>query len=183
MDARSSPVFNTFRTASNRAKSVTPFSGTLLALDPGETTGYALFEATETDVILRDAGQLETWPFEKTLTSFEEALTQAFPIRKEDEPTHHGRDVVLFESYNVYAHKLQQHTHSSVPTIQIIGCLQTLCFQRKLVHCTQTAQVGKGFCKDDKLKTWGFYLEGKKHARDATRHGCYFLLFGHKDFR
>jgi len=169
-----SPSFDTFRTASNRAKGVVPFEGTLLSLDPGETTGYAIFVATKDSAQLFEAGQLKTWPLDDCIAALDTLLDKAFPTRQ-------STNLALFESYNVYAHKLEQHTHSSVPTVQIIGSLKTLLILRKQRWITQTAQVGKGFAKDEKLQKWGFYLEGKKHARDATRHGCYFLLFGHSE--
>lgn len=41
----------------------------------------------------------------------------------------------------------------------------------------QMAAQAKGFVDDDKLKAWGFWIKGKKHARDAIRHGVYYLLF------
>lgn len=44
----------------------------------------------------------------------------------------------------------------------------------------QMAVTAKNFCTDDKLKQWGFWQAGQKHARDSIRHGCYFLLFFRK---
>lgn len=170
-----SPIFDTFRQASNRAKYVKPFSGHLLVLDPGETTGYVIFSANPLSAWLIESGQFETWPFDvcvKKLSSLFDEFSNSFD---------HGTQRVLYESYNIYAHKLERHTHSSVPTIQIIGCIQTLCAQHGWSPITQTAQIGKSFCKDEKLRSWGFYQQGKKHARDAIRHGCNFLLFGHKE--
>ena len=177
-----SSLFDQFRAASNRAKNVTPFVGTVLSLDPGETTGYAIFHTDGEYTELYSAGQIKTWPFQETIKGLEEVFTEAFPVSQYmDEQTAKGRNLVLFESYNIYAHKLERHTHSNVPTLQIIGVIQTFCFQRGLQPINQTAQIGKGFAKDEKLRTWGFYLPGLKHARDATRHGCYFLLFGNKE--
>jgi hypothetical protein len=39
------------------------------------------------------------------------------------------------------------------------------------------AHQAKGFVTDEKLKAWGFYQKGVRHARDSIRHACYFLLF------
>ena len=41
----------------------------------------------------------------------------------------------------------------------------------------QMASTAKTFATDKKLREWGFWERGMRHARDAIRHGCYFLLF------
>lgn len=87
---------------------------------------------------------------------------------------------VVYEAYHVYKWKLEEHTFSRVPTIQIIGCLRTHCILRDIPNDEQTAQIGKGFATDAKLKLWDLYLPGLVHARDAIRHGAHWLLF-HKD--
>lgn len=42
----------------------------------------------------------------------------------------------------------------------------------------QGAGIVKTFCNDEKLKGWGFWKVGERHARDAIRHGAYFLIAG-----
>lgn len=170
-----SPTFVRLRVASNKVKEVTPFKGRILSLDPGETTGYCVFQAQEAEAELVDSGQIKAWPLAQGYDNLRLLIAKTFL----EGPT--DSRLIVFESYNVYEHKLEQHTHSNVPTLQLIGLIQTLCFQTDIPYITQTAQVGKGFVTDTKLKAWGFYHTGKKHARDATRHACYFLLFGNKN--
>lgn len=158
--------FGKFRTAVNQAKKVQPFIGRLLALDPGETTGWSLFNAAQDDVQLLDAGQLKTWPMEDAVQNFTKHLNEHHPTR------------VIYEQYRVYEWKTDDHAWSQVPTLRIIGCLETLCIQKKIPFSHQTAQQAKNFCTDEKLEAWGYYIKGQKHARDSIRHGCYFLLFG-----
>jgi hypothetical protein len=157
--------FNQLR---NAAGPVDRFIGRVLALDPGETTGAALFDASELEVTLLATAQIKTWPLHAAVSHFERLLEL------------HKPTVVVYEKYHIYEWKAEDHSWSSVPTIQIIGCLKTLCIQRKIPYGSQTAQVAKQFCTDEKLETWNFYKKGEKHARDAVRHGCYFLLFGNK---
>ena len=38
------------------------------------------------------------------------------------------------------------------------------------------AQQAKGFVTDAKLKEWGMWDIGHKHARDACRHCVYYLV-------
>jgi hypothetical protein len=144
------------------------FQGRIGCFDPGETTGFALFEATGTLVHLRHARQLKTWGIEDAVRSFTSTLDELKP------------DVIVYESYRVYGWKTDEHSFSDIPTLQVIGCLKTLCVQRKIAYHDQSAQQAKQFVTDEKLERWGFYREGLRHSRDAMRHGCYFLTFGPK---
>lgn len=144
------------------------FVGRLGCYDPGETTGYALYEATGSLVHLREARQLKTWGIHDAVKSFTENLEQTQP------------DAIVYESYRVYGWKTDEHSFSDIPTLQVIGCLKTLAVQRKIPFFDQSAQQAKQFVSDEKLERWGFYKEGLRHARDAMRHGCYFLTFGPK---
>lgn len=159
-------TFSTFRKAANQAKKIFPYCGTVLALDPGETTGWALFQSSQDDVLLSKAGQLKTWGMPNCVRNMTDLI-------KEMKPT-----IVVHEVYSVYEWKSQDHSWSEVPTIHVIGCIETLCIQQNILFLSQTAQIAKNFCTDDKLKSWNYYIKGERHSRDAIRHGCYFLAFG-----
>lgn len=160
--------FNVIRQKLNQQKPETKFLGTVLALDPGETTGVAAFGCTDKEATLVHAGQIKTWPIQDCVHNLTKLLDDIKP------------DFVVFELYAVYEWKSDSHSWSQIPTVQVIGSLQTLLVQRNIPWTSQTAQVAKNFCKDEKLEEWGFWLKGLRHARDAIRHGCYFLLFGPK---
>lgn len=164
-----SQPFSKFRKAVNLSKKVTPYIGTVLALDPGETTGWSVFYSSQDDVVLHAQGQEKTYPMENCVNG----LTNLIDIYK---PT-----IIVHELYSVYEWKTDEHAWSTVPTLRVIGCLETLCIQRKLPYITQTAQIAKNFCTDEKLKTWNYYIKGARHARDSIRHGTYFLMFGHQE--
>jgi hypothetical protein len=157
--------FSTFRNAVNKQKAFS-FEGIIVALDPGETTGAACFSTTKDQAEMVYSDQLKTWPLEDGIV----ALTKAFGMLKPD--------LVVFESYQVYEWKTEDHTWSQIPTVQVIGMIKTLCIINNIPFKTQTAQIAKGFCNDEKLKEWGYWLQGLRHARDAIRHATYFLLFG-----
>jgi len=162
-----SQQFNKFRAAVHNAKKVVAFDGWLLSLDPGETTGWAVWKCeTGGEAILIDQGQIATWPLELCVENMS-AMFNAYP----------GISHVVHETYAVYEWKSSDHSWSQIPTVQIIGSILTLCIQRKLTYSQQTAQIAKNFCTDDKLKSWGFYEKGLRHARDAVRHGSYYILF------
>ena len=146
------------------------FEGTLIALDPGETTGVTVVHVpfSQDSIDIRHQCQIKSWPLERFIGDFNTMLALYKP------------EFVVFESYHVYAWRLNEHTFSEVPTIQIIGSLQTLCHLQKIPYGEQTAQTGKAFWTDERLKTFGVFKTGEKHARDSLRHALQYLVFGLK---
>lgn len=145
------------------------FVGTVLALDPGETTGWSVLRVSPEHIELIVQGQFSTWPLDEALPG----LTQLLDVY---EP-----NFLVFESYHIYSWRLNEHSFNEVPTIQIIGMIKTLSLQRSINFGEQTAQTGKAFFTDPRLKMLGLYFEGQKHARDSLRHACQFVTFGLKD--
>lgn len=138
-------------------------TSSLLAFDPGHTTGWAMFDYYR----LWEAGQLDT-------DSIEKATHAIGALFDEMQPR-----VVVMEDYRVYKWRAQHHIGSEMLTTRVIGCIETIAVQRFIgMIAKQPANVAKGFCTDAKLREWGFYKEGEKHARDAIRHGAYYILFG-----
>ncbi len=149
------------------------FIGRLLALDPGETTGWSIWDSHDngTHYELESSGQLETWDkvnhtINPCVHNFNNMLMQWQP------------DYVVMERYAVYEWKAESHAWSDVPTLRIIGCMETFLILRQVPYHMQTAQAAKNFVTDDKLKEWGLWKKGERHARDSYRHALFFLLFG-----
>lgn len=141
----------------------------LLALDPGNDTGWALF----VDGKLTEWGQSDTC--EDTGGScgvscqiFWKELPALFDKTR---PTQ-----VIMENYRVYSHKLERHTFSEVPTLRLIGGIDFLCWLQGIPIYYQMATQHKSFVSDAKLKSWGLWKEGMRHSRDAIRAGIYFLM-------
>lgn len=136
--------------------------GSLLCLDPGETTGWALFVKGD----LADCGQ---WP------------TKSPPVLVENIGTLsalHGIPwTLVYEEYRVRGNKFKEHVGSEVVTIQHIGAIKVAADQLDIQLVKQTAGMAKGFATDAKLRRWGLYQPNRRHANDAIRHGCYWLLF------
>lgn len=132
----------------------------LISLDPGETTGLAIFENGK----LVQQDQLNT----KTIPIGVQTLNRIL----DGEET-----MVVFEDYRVYGHKTESHAWAGLHTPQLIGVIRTFCTLRDMPTFTQMATFAKGFATDPKLKEWGMYSVGQKHARDAVRHGTYYMLF------
>lgn len=139
---------------------------TLLCLDPGKTTGWCIF----TDGELTHWGQLADC-FDKQNINAKKIID----FLKNISP-----DFILYEDYKIYAHKLQKHSYDPVYTVRVIGVIESYIQMTNVLSHRQMALTAKFFCTDDKLKTWGFWKQNQRHARDAIRHGCYFLLFYNK---
>lgn len=138
---------------------------TILAFDPGETTGVALLHRTQTTIHVR-SWQIQT----SDLISAHEIVK---PIIAEKD-----NDIVVCEDYKVYGWKTQQHSWSSLHTPKLIGTISSLCADSNIPLRMQMAQQVKYFCTDEKLRYWGVYNSGNRHANDAVRHAVYYFLFG-----
>lgn len=147
----------------NRVRSHTllPPPQSLGSFDPGATTGVAIYRG----IRLHKAAQLNTSDPEQALASFSDFFAEGQFTE------------VVMEDYRVYANRIEQHAGSSLQTPRLIGMLETLCMQRKIPFHKQPAGVAKQFCTDLKLKEWGMYAPGQRHARDAIRHATYYILF------
>lgn len=132
----------------------------LLCLDPGETTGWAIYEDAKLSAAGHAMTKAEGWE------CIDRLFTDTQPM------------VVLYENYRVYQHKLERHSNSEVYTLRLVGVIEYLCDVKwQIPYFNQMAYEHKGFVTDEKLKDWGMYKTGYKHARDAIRMGAYFLLF------
>ncbi len=135
----------------------------LLCLDPGKTTGWALFEKG----VLTASGQLED--------CYDDVNVNVIPLVRLVEDI--KPDFILYEDYKVYSNKLSSHAYNPVFTVRLLGVIETHAQVHNIPTHKQMATTAKNFVTNDKLKQWGMYQRGQKHARDAVRHGCYFLLF------
>lgn len=137
--------------------------GKVLCLDPGKTTGWCLFE----DGKLTKVDHVED--------CYDDKNVNVLPLMKLIEET--KPDFIVYEDYKVYSNKLDRHSFSPVFTVRLIGAIETFAQMNNIPTHKQMASTAKSFVTDEKLKQWGFWETGKKHGRDAIRHGCYFLLF------
>lgn len=136
--------------------------GLVLTLDPGETTGWALFDRGQ----LVECGQWRTLN-PSTLANDIAAISAARgPL-----------DRIVYEEYRVRGNKFKEHVGSEVITIQHIGAIKVVAAELNIPLVKQTAGMAKGFATDAKLRRWGLYQPGLRHANDSIRHGCYWLLF------
>lgn len=151
---------------------------TIGCIDPGETTGWAAFVLSSENqflprIHLDSCGQEDTGTI-RDVTSLGDLIE--------------GSDILVVEDYRVYSWRASQHTWSPLHTAKLIGAIEALYWLSRREYSSdnpahhmpivfQMAVEAKDFCTDEKLTEWGFYQRGQRHARDAIRHGCRYLLF------
>ena len=168
MEAREvsgSTFFNMYKKAKDRPP-IHSLPTQILGLDPGETTGVCSLTI--------DPNQLDNWAQDQVNTSIIEWGVDQYSRLITPSRT----NLVIAESYRIYSWRVKQHTWSSLLTPRLVGSIETLCRLHGVPLIMQSAQTGKAFCTDDRLKEWGLYWPGHPHAMDAARHLCTFLLFG-----
>jgi hypothetical protein len=139
------------------------FIGDLLALDPGETTGYVHLNIGPDGINLKSFGQISCAPLHVGIDKLEKLIDDVNPKH------------VVYEDYRVYTFKSASHSNSELHTPKLIGAIEMMV--RKRSHSKEMAQQAKMFVTDQKLEEWGYWWKGKRHARDAMRHALYFLMF------
>jgi predicted RNase H-like nuclease (RuvC/YqgF family) len=127
----------------------------ILSIDPGETSGLALFLRGE----LHSSFHLKI----NDLEEIKQLLTGGS-----------GFDYIIIESFRIYAHKAKSLTNDPMITPKIIGKLEEWFKGYKIVY--QSASQAKGFFTNDRLKEMGLYVSNR-HERDAIRHALYGLYF------
>lgn len=135
----------------------------ILALDPGESTGWC-FQDTDGTIWGGTAKKDH-----KEVADLIETL---------------GPDVVVFERFNLYPQKAKSLAWNSFYPCEAIGVIRFLCDRYKIPYVEQAPGIKKyfgGFKEDwDKLK-----LNSKdvtEHTKDAYQHYRYFLLNGAKHY-
>lgn len=176
--------------------------GTVIGLDPGETTGFSVFY----DYNLKTAGQFPSssislawnnysrllanvartssdwsWDHDPLVPVNDRTLRRAchednpwFPHQREgcaSEMPH-----VVIEDYRIYSFKADDHKFSNVFTVKVLTTYELISMLVGLSVKLTLAHAVKAFCTDDKLRSWGYWPKGQRHARDAIRHGAYYIL-------
>ena len=133
----------------------------VIALDPGKTTGYAVWW---------QGCERPTGGQDESCQSVGERLDCWLSV-------HEGDAVVVCERFIINVNTVG---NSQAPwSLELIGVARYLAAKYHAQFVLQTPADAKTFMKDERLKKLGWYLKGKVHANDALRHlGLY--VFTHK---
>ena len=149
--------------ALNAGDTVTPFErrqNPIIALDPGETTGFAFWDPANKRMLLAQIDTKEVGKgFDRLWGIINPAVNRVIPLSH-----------VRYEDYRVYGHMTEQHAFSHLHTARVIGAIEVACHLAQVPSSCCLAMHAKSFWTDDKLKMCNLYNRGMKHARDAERH-------------
>jgi len=141
---------------------------TIVAIDPGETTGIAVWNTSSYGKMQIKLFQVET----KDVGSGFDTLLGGI---KTIAPDH-----IRCEEYRVYNWMADSHSWSVLHTPQLIGAVKVLAHMLNIPLSFKLAQQPKAVFNDSNLKMMGVYSPGLKHARDAERHLLYHMAFPEK---
>jgi hypothetical protein len=133
-------------------------TGKLLALDPGETTGYAVVELrpmlSHTDLPrIFCSGTLSLWRgVEKLILEYAPAM-------------------IVYEKFLLYPWKAQQQSYSAMSAAQVVGAIQEIAERYEVPTLGQSAAIGRSVQLPAETKG----VIRNRHAIDAYCHSVAYL--------
>jgi len=120
----------------------------ILALDPGETTGYVVAEVDGLDYDIKISGQFPSWQ------RLEELITYWPP------------GVIIYEAFYLSPQIAKFKTRSTMPTVEVIGVLKYLAQKYAIRQLVAQSPAHK------EMVSLPRYIAGVSgpHARDALKH-------------
>lgn len=134
----------------------------VLAVDPGVTTGWSLWDPT---MERPQTGQDQQYEFCRRVETWLEASWLAYWAKEITLE-------VVVERYTVGPETIKKTRQNA--SLEIIGVVRYLCGKFGVPFSLQTPADAKAFATNEKLKRCGWWSPGQQHANDATRH----LLLG-----
>jgi hypothetical protein len=140
---------------------------TVIAFDPGGTTGWAKAEWDEARTKW-SSGQMGPHEHHLELWSM---LVELYLAAQVDGIQLH----VVTESFE-FRQGTVGRTGLDLHSKEYIGVMKLFAELHGRTLWEQTASTGKGFVSDAKLKASGLWIVGQQHARDANRHLLYYMI-------
>jgi hypothetical protein len=138
----------------------------VIALDPGGTSGWALFQvhpmAMEGDPGIRVMDNIEWWTAGEFTGPQDEQLDQIIELVNSWPAAR-----LVTEGFQI------RQLNALLDPVEINAVLRWACRPRYWVK--QNPSMAMTTVTDDRQRAWGFWLPGKPHARDAIKHNITFL--------
>lgn len=148
------------------ANAVEPDSYQVLALDPGGTTGWAIFQvhpdAMTGDPEIPVLDNIEWWTAGEVTGKQDDQIDELVKLIEEWPAAR-----LVTENFRV------RSIQALLDPAEINAVLRWAVRPRYFVY--QEPGLAMSTVTDERQKLWGYWLPGKPHARDAVKHGITFL--------
>lgn len=142
-----------------------------LCLDPGESTGCAIFE----DDTLIEAGTLDAW---EMIDVLDDALTPDGDLFSFEGAANAGNwegiELVVMEDWVLYPWAAEAQVWDKQRTVRVIGAVELLCRQHGIPLVLQPAKIKESAEAGGAEAYFKRPLHPNRHANDAIRHGVYY---------
>ena len=91
---------------------------------------------------------------------------------------HQSNFRLLVEDYKIRTTTVSANLNKELITVKVIGVIEWFCRINNIQINFQPAGIGNAFFDRQRLEEMDLWIVGKKHARDAIRHGMWHLTFG-----
>lgn len=135
----------------------------LLALDPGETTGYVVLPLQPLGSDLEDSASYPL-PLESGVLAEWHGIRQL--IAK------YNPQIIVAEQFRLYPGLAQAQAYSPIIAARVLGAIACIAEECGITVVEQSAAVGKSIYLPDET----FEVLRNRHVRDAYRHGIKWLL-------
>lgn len=147
-----------------------------LSVDPGEDTGYAIWQGDN----LLEAGTEKLWPFGDDVFDavFADQVGQTWDPNDESLPSRlYGIRRLVVEDFRVYPWEARKGTldWDQVRTARLIGALTLAARRGGLDFVLQPAKIKERAEAAGAAELFLKPLYENRHANDAIRHGIYYL--------
>jgi hypothetical protein len=136
---------------------------TLIAIDPGKLTGYAVFDTSDGES-------------PRLVRSLELTPEMFYDELREELRRHKAADVhIVFEEFKI---TVQTGKNSDAPwSLENIGVIKFLCYVECVAWSMQSPAAAKTFATNERLQKLEFWhAGGHGHANDAIRHGVLYMV-------
>lgn len=140
-----------------------------LTVDPGETTGWAVWE----DDRLVEAGQTPLWEFLDRL--FNSCLATFRDLPGEVEPNFGHLDRIVCEDWALYPWAAKALSWDKCRTARGIGAIELICRQGHPELILQPAKIKEAAVAGGAEDLFLSPRHENRHANDAIMHGVYYL--------
>jgi hypothetical protein len=148
-----------------------------MGVDPGVTTGWAI-----SGLLKLNMAQLGSHEMVKRgMVAVGQVVSKRSVMRSEIEASSellriavaHGVEIIIMEDFRLFPDEAHNPDPAGIAPVRIYSMMEALAWERGLMIDFVYQMPGeKTIITDERLKRWGLWVRGARHARDAVKHLC-----------